>query len=197
MKPLELTGKRFGDLEVLELAGRLKGGTAWRCLCHRCGKETIAIGYRLTNKEFPMTHCGCVKGWRRGEDVPPQPLADRTPRPMVLPDATRIHPEQDFNRRTNTSVFLTGANRTSKTGVRGVFEYPKGSGKYRATVSVCGENWTHGGFATIEEAKAARDAAHAALVSKYGITPYVKMADRSPEEQAAWYAKWHAPLEDD
>lgn len=41
--PLDLTGRRFGRLQVLERAGSIKCGrvqSAWRCLCE-CGREEI------------------------------------------------------------------------------------------------------------------------------------------------------------
>ena len=58
---LDLTGKRFGALEVLGPAGiSEKGATLWRCKCHLCGSETVIVGHKLTMKSHPATNCGCV-----------------------------------------------------------------------------------------------------------------------------------------
>lgn len=56
----DLTGKRFGYLEVLERAGSSeRKAPLWRCLCHRCGQEVILKGYQLTDKHHPRQDCGC------------------------------------------------------------------------------------------------------------------------------------------
>lgn len=55
-----LTGKRFGDLEVLAPAGRSeRGALLWKCLCHRCGSIAIVEGQRMTAKKSPKRDCGC------------------------------------------------------------------------------------------------------------------------------------------
>lgn len=66
---LDLKGKRFGRLLVLEEFGRLGSNVAWKCLCD-CGKETIVRGADL--KSGHTQSCGCygneaAKGqtWRR------------------------------------------------------------------------------------------------------------------------------------
>lgn len=54
---LDLTGRRFGRLVVLERAGYRKGGITWRCLCD-CGKRVIIQGGNLRNG---LTRsCGCL-----------------------------------------------------------------------------------------------------------------------------------------
>lgn len=66
---LDLQGKQFGDLEVLELCGRTeKGASLWRCFCHRCGSECILEGQRLTAKKNPKRDCGC-RGQERMRDL--------------------------------------------------------------------------------------------------------------------------------
>ena len=68
MKRLDLTGRRFGDLEALECSGvSEKGAALWRCLCHRCGSECVVEGYRLTDKRRPKTDCGCKARDRRAD----------------------------------------------------------------------------------------------------------------------------------
>lgn len=58
----DLTGQRFGDLEVIEIAGKTpRNAITWRCKCHRCGSEAIIPGQQLTNKRSPQIDCGCRK----------------------------------------------------------------------------------------------------------------------------------------
>lgn len=64
---LELAGRWFGALEVLERAGSTaKGASLWRCICHRCGAECTIEGQRLTDKRNGKKDCGCARReqWR-------------------------------------------------------------------------------------------------------------------------------------
>lgn len=57
-KPLiDLTGRRFGRLTVLERAG-FNGKTLWRCVCD-CGNETTALSSNL--RKGMSRSCGCLK----------------------------------------------------------------------------------------------------------------------------------------
>jgi hypothetical protein len=59
MRRLELTGKRFGRLLVLEFAGRnAKGHTIWTCLC-KCGARKRVARYTLTSGH--SRSCGCLQ----------------------------------------------------------------------------------------------------------------------------------------
>lgn len=57
---VDLVGKTFGKLQVLEFVGRPKTGTSgdslWRCRCV-CGGESVAYGCNL--KSGKSTTCGC------------------------------------------------------------------------------------------------------------------------------------------
>jgi len=61
---IDLTGKRFGHLYVIK---RVKNNK-WdhhaqfltRCEIDNCGNEKVVSGSRLTSKNEPMTHCGCL-----------------------------------------------------------------------------------------------------------------------------------------
>ena len=56
-KALDLIGKRFGKLVVVERVDNNKNGnTMWLCQCD-CGKTRIALGYDLTHGR--TTSCGC------------------------------------------------------------------------------------------------------------------------------------------
>lgn len=53
----DLTGRKFGELRVIERAGRTKNDNAtWLCACD-CGGQTIAMGTSL--KRGDTVSCGC------------------------------------------------------------------------------------------------------------------------------------------
>lgn len=65
---LDLTGKRFGSLIVLDRTGQSQGGyPLWRCRCD-CGNEVIVASRRL--RRGTVTSCGCT----------PKPAAHRGPK---------------------------------------------------------------------------------------------------------------------
>lgn len=53
---LDLKGKRFGKLVVIEPYEYRTGGWMWKCKCD-CGKETTAYGSKLTHGK--KKSCGC------------------------------------------------------------------------------------------------------------------------------------------
>lgn len=60
-KLINLAGKRFGKLTVIERAkkpGTKAGNAQWLCLCD-CGKKTIVYSYCLTSGATKS--CGCLK----------------------------------------------------------------------------------------------------------------------------------------
>ena len=82
---IDLVGRRFGNLVVLELADRVQSGRLtlirWRARCERvlfdgtiCGKITVVRGDSLRNGE--TISCGCAEGYwkhgaaRRGQETP-------------------------------------------------------------------------------------------------------------------------------
>ena len=54
----DMTGQRFGMLEVLEMVDTGKPTMFWRCRCE-CGKTCTVDGARLRASEYPKTNCGC------------------------------------------------------------------------------------------------------------------------------------------
>ena len=58
MKLINIVGKRYGRLVVIEKADSLNGHTRWLCKCD-CGKECIVHGISL--KTGNTTSCGCYK----------------------------------------------------------------------------------------------------------------------------------------
>lgn len=65
---IDLTGKRFGRLIVLAIAGRTKWGTwAWLCRCD-CGNEVTAAGAHL--RRGAVVSCKCSWGKTDWEPIP-------------------------------------------------------------------------------------------------------------------------------
>ena len=68
MRRVELSGKTFGRLTVINYDGSIKGRTYWNCLCN-CGGEITLSSNRLLHKTGPTRSCGCIrveKGIERG-----------------------------------------------------------------------------------------------------------------------------------
>ncbi len=57
-KRLDLSGKTFHALTVLEFAEVRSGRSHWRCLCG-CGTEAVVDGSKLTNGH--TRSCGCLQ----------------------------------------------------------------------------------------------------------------------------------------
>lgn len=75
---IDLTGREFGRLRVIERAGSyrprkygLKSEPLWRCLCAPdlggCGQETIVIGRNL--KSGQIKSCGCLRKEKAAEQL--------------------------------------------------------------------------------------------------------------------------------
>jgi hypothetical protein len=60
-KPLDLIGKTFGLLTVINKVESRNGKTHWNCQCS-CGNFRIAQGTKLT--DGTIKHCGCLNGIR-------------------------------------------------------------------------------------------------------------------------------------
>lgn len=57
MKPIDITGERYGRLTVLNKEMNIRGKTAWKCLCD-CGNEVIVITEYLRSGRTQS--CGCL-----------------------------------------------------------------------------------------------------------------------------------------
>lgn len=109
---VDISGQRYGDLEVLDYAGSDKYGTRWKCKCHLCGKI----------KEIPATwlkrytSCGCREDANRKKNVEGfrKLVEESGSNPIILKEEPN-------------------ANNTT-TGIRGVC-YIKSTGKYVAYIT--------------------------------------------------------------
>jgi len=64
---IDLVGRRFGRLVVLERAGSNKDSALWRCRCE-CGAETIVARANLLGTHNTRS-CGCLQRERAHEHV--------------------------------------------------------------------------------------------------------------------------------
>jgi hypothetical protein len=72
---VDLTGKRFGRLVVLDLAAPKGKARAWSCRCD-CGAITVSVGRNLSNGH--TRSCGCMRikhGEYAGNSLPTPELA--------------------------------------------------------------------------------------------------------------------------
>ena len=59
-KFIDLTGKRFGRLTVVERAENKNGYTMWKCKCD-CGNETVVYGAHLSGGKTKSCGCLCLE----------------------------------------------------------------------------------------------------------------------------------------
>lgn len=129
---IDLTGRRFGILTVVEPTGRRnsKGSVYWRCICD-CGGEAEYTEDMLVHGRY--LSCGCLKKENQKKIAGQLHRIDGTCIEIL---------ENRKYRRDNTS------------GFRGVFRLK--SGRYRADIGFKGKRFYIGTFDKYEDAVAAR-----------------------------------------
>ena len=141
----DLTGKRFGYLEVLHLSTkstREAGQRIWTCKCHNCGKEIDMIQCSLQRNRS----CGCVR----------KKIASR-----IIKSNMGIVEGTNASRIAKDTI---GKNNTS--GIRGV-NYHKKTGKWNAYIGFKRKLYNLGYYETIEEAAQARRIAEEKLFGDF------------------------------
>lgn len=135
-KRIDLTGRRFGELEVIRLSdARDKYGVKlWECLCHACGKTTLVHGYSLLHGHYKS--CGCIQPAKRDRGVKRHIASDRI-------DGTR------------RSALRQRPHRDSKSGIKGV-TWMESRQKWKAYIGFRGRQITLGYFDDVNDAVAAR-----------------------------------------
>lgn len=116
---VDISGKRYGELEVLDYAGSNKYGSLWNCKCHLCGqiKEIPAMWLKR------YTSCGCREDTNRKKNI--ESLHDLVEESGSNPLILRQKPN---------------ANNVT-TGIRGV-SYIKSTGKYVAYITYQKKRYT-------------------------------------------------------
>lgn len=70
MKTLDLVGKTYHQLTVLERASsNRQGNSTWLCKCS-CGNTKVLSSDHLTRSKFPVKSCGCLAKNKKGENHP-------------------------------------------------------------------------------------------------------------------------------
>ncbi len=116
----DLTGRRYGDLEVLEYVDSDRNGTRWRCKCHRCGHITVVNAAWL--KDYKSCGCAATDAGQKNVQTYKQAVAQ-----------TGTNPERWRNDTPNAN------NKT--TGIKGVC-YLERTGTYVAYIMFQGERKT-------------------------------------------------------
>lgn len=133
---LDLAGKRFGKLTVIERAGATKAGTAlWLCACD-CGGTTKANATSLRRGD--TVTCGCGRA-EQGRAVREKLLNEHTVDGVQVPLLTR---------KTRSD---------SSTGHKGVYKRVRnGKESFEVNITVKGKRYYAGPFSNIVDAITAR-----------------------------------------
>lgn len=132
---IDLTGKTFGELEVIKLGDkRGRDGTLlWECRCS-CGKTINVYGYSLTHGHYRS--CGCMRDIKRDAGV-------------------NKHIETDRIDGTRKSALKSKLHKGNKSGHKGI-AWVKSRDKWRAYIGYKGKQISLGHFANKEDAINAR-----------------------------------------
>lgn len=142
-RKLDLTGQRYGHLNVLGPAENIGSRTAWRCLCD-CGKETVVLTHRLRCGHTKS--CGCLYG----------PEGPRTTAlGLTYVDGTCVE------------MLAAGTVRSNNTsGVPGV-DWRPSKQSWRASICFKGKRYYLGSYARFEDAVKARKRAEEEMVEPF------------------------------
>lgn len=122
-------GQHFGDLEVIDYAGKWNGVHHWKCKC-KCGNETVVC---QSNLQIGHTQsCGCRQEVQIYEN-------------LKLCDGTSVTILEASKRR------LMKSNKSGYTGV-----YQESSGRWRAQITFKRKTYHLGVFDDIQDAVKAR-----------------------------------------
>lgn len=160
---MDLTGQRFGRLQVLEPTERRdrKGSIYWRCICD-CGRETLVTQEALVRGKYQS--CGCLKRENQREIVNQLHRIDGT--------CVEILENRKY-RRDNTS------------GFRGVFQLK--NGRYRVSIGFKGQRFYLGTYEDYQEAVAARLKAEEEIHERF-LEAYYQWKEKA-EEDPGWGEK--------
>lgn len=137
-KRIDLTGRQFGDLTVLEKAETPKKGRYWACVCV-CGNKIVVKQSELKNGI--VTSCGHEEA-------------------TAAPATKKAQPAKKKKAEAAAKKKAPAKKTTTGTGHVGVTEVELKSGtRYKANISVDGKKKHLGTFDTLEEAVAARQEA--------------------------------------
>lgn len=151
MKMLDLNGKRFGRLTVID---RVKGNPIYvTCRCD-CGKICMVRAANLT-KSKPQQSCGCLRAETARRNLAVNTIHNN---PINKMFGTAFH-----------KIESKSVSKNNKTGHKGVYHL-ESCDRYRAYIGLHKKLYNLGTFKTIEEAIEARQEAeeemYAPLIAK-------------------------------
>ena len=88
-KLIDLTGKKFGKLTVLERDFSKTGGTYWKCKCE-CGNIVSTRKDTLTREKAPKRSCGCDTAEKNGATHTKDEVGNRYGKLVVLYRSTPL-----------------------------------------------------------------------------------------------------------
>lgn len=134
----DLKGKKFGDLEPIEIVGKYNRKMVWRCKCD-CGNFTNVTVDRLSNG---MTKsCGCLR--------------DKTGKNVQKHNKENLVKDGVF-----TPLLKSKVRSDNKTGYKGVtIIRNKSKTRYKAGIAIKGKQIHLGYFDKLEDAVKAREKA--------------------------------------
>lgn len=130
---VDLSGRRFGRLVVIDRAKRKSRRVFWRCQCD-CGKEIITTSDHL-NQGYTIS-CGCA----RSDGI------KRARKSLLITKAIDGVPVPLLTKKVRID---------SHSGQKGVY-FRKKDGKYRAIITLKGKQYHAGDFESLKDAVAAR-----------------------------------------
>jgi hypothetical protein len=138
-KGKDITGQKFGSLEVLEPVGRRHNAVVWKCRCE-CGNITCVPAKGL--KTGDSKSCGCLHAVAAKKNL------------------TAAYP-RNFQYDTHIGkAFMQKLQKNNTSGVKGVlYRKPKGrlkTGRWLAIITFRKKNYYLGAYKTIAEAAAVR-----------------------------------------
>lgn len=143
---IDLTGKKFGRLTVIEEAGRSKQkAVKWRCKCE-CGNETIVVSFSLRSGDTKS--CGCLR----------REIAISTGKKSIK----KLH-RDELKEGTRVTMLTRRTSKNNTSGAKGV-TWDKSRKKWRAQINFKGKNHNLGRFTNKQDAINARKKAEEELI---------------------------------
>lgn len=153
---LNLEGKRFGKLTVIERAGKTKNDNAlWLCQCD-CGNTAVAMGTSLRRGD--TISCGCNKD-------------------KQIANAKKVIEEKTID-GVQVPKLTQKVRSDSSTGHKGIYKRKRGKREYyEVSIGIKGKRKYVGSYKTLNEAINARKEAE-----KEYYEPYIKALEEKENE---------------
>lgn len=136
-KYIDLTGKIFGALKVIEYVGNNKrGGSVWKCEC-KCGVVKNIDGVSL--REHRTNSCGCLRYINSN----------------ILAENARVTLNNYNFQGTNITRLTAKKSKNNTSGHKGIW-FNKKIGKWQSSIMLSGKSYHLGCYSNIDDAVSAR-----------------------------------------